>query len=101
MERGNRRRGRPKSFAGLKPGGTIQALDRASRLTTIRYLAPVSTNTPVETHRLLGWLEASGEVSKMSSARCFPATFVKPLWLASKPGVSVQKVPKESRSAKW
>ena len=29
MERGNRRRGRPKSFAGLKPGGTIQALDRA------------------------------------------------------------------------
>lgn len=29
MESGNRRRGRPRNFAGLKPGGTIQALDRA------------------------------------------------------------------------
>lgn len=29
MKSGNRRRGRPKSFAGLKSGGTIQALDRA------------------------------------------------------------------------
>ncbi|OYU89351.1 MAG: IclR family transcriptional regulator [Bradyrhizobiaceae bacterium PARB1] len=29
MESGNRRRGRPKSFAGPKPGGNIQALDRA------------------------------------------------------------------------
>jgi len=29
VKSGSRRRGRPKSFAGLKPGGTIQALDRA------------------------------------------------------------------------
>lgn len=35
MELSNRRRGRPKGFAGLKPAATIQALDRALDVLTV------------------------------------------------------------------
>jgi IclR family transcriptional regulator, acetate operon repressor len=71
MEPGSRRRGRPKGFSGMKPAGTIQALDRAldvlgtlavSEGKTLTDIAHALDQSVATIYRVLSTLERRGFV---------------------------------------
>ena len=77
MEQMSRRRGRPKSFSGPKPGSTIQALDRALDVLgalaggeglTLSAIAARLDQSVATTHRVLTTLENRG-FAEMSADR--------------------------------